>query len=136
LTSKSQVICLVQCGGLWFVNGKVSITWNLKQAMVQRPKGSLNGQCLLRPKAGDMEKLKTATREEDVDPDGAITATIVQDSDDEDEYVQPVAKMTEVVKPAPVAAPAVAVEEAKDGTIKKKRIDGWRSGTTLKPARI
>lgn len=122
LTSKSQVICLIQCGGLWFVNGKVSITWNLKQAMVQRPKGSLNGQCLLRPKAGDMEKLKTATREEDVDPDGAITATIVQDSDDEDEYVQPVAKVTEVVKPAPVAAPAVAVEEAKDGTIKKKRI--------------
>jgi hypothetical protein len=120
LTSKSQVICLIQCGGLWFVNGKVSITWNLKQAMVQRPKGSLNGQCLLKPKAGDMEKLKTSTREDDVDPDGAMSATIVQDSDEEDEYVEPVVKAPEPVKP--IAAPAVAVEEAKDGTIKKKRI--------------
>jgi hypothetical protein len=119
LTSKSQVICLIQCGGLWFVNGKVAITWNLKQAMVQRPKGSLNGQCLLKPKAGDMEKLKSSTREDDVDPDGAMSATIVQDSDDEDEYVEPV-KAQEPVKP--IAAPAVAVEEAKDGTIKKKRI--------------
>lgn len=120
LTSKSQVICLIQCGGLWFVNGKVAITWNLKQAMVQRPKGSLNGQCLLKPKAGDMEKLKSSAREDDVDPDGAVSATIVQDSDEEDEYVEPVVKAQEPVKP--IAAPAVAVEEAKDGTIKKKRI--------------
>ena len=47
LTSKSQVITLIQCGGLWFVNGKVSITWNLKQAMVKRPSSSLSGRCLL-----------------------------------------------------------------------------------------
>jgi hypothetical protein len=120
LTSKSQVICLIQCGGLWFVNGKVAITWNLKQAMVQRPKGSLNGQCLLKPKAGDMEKLKSAARDDEVDPDGAVSATIVQDSDEEDEYVEPVVKAQEPVKP--IAAPAVAIEEAKDGTIKKKRI--------------
>lgn len=122
LTSKSQVICLIQCGGLWFVNGKVSITWNLKQAMVQRPKGSLNGQCLLKPKAADMEKLKTSTREE-VDPDGAMSATIVQDSDEEeDEYVEPepvVVKKETVFK---TPEPAVAVEEAKDTTVKKKRI--------------
>ena len=35
LKPKTHVICLIQCGGLWFVNGKVSITWNLKQAIVQ-----------------------------------------------------------------------------------------------------
>jgi hypothetical protein len=38
LKPKTYVSCLIQCGGLWFVNGKVSITWNLKQVMVQKPK--------------------------------------------------------------------------------------------------
>jgi len=60
LTSKSQVITLIQCGGLWFVNGKVSITWNLKQAMVKRPSSSLSGRCLLTPNTEDMNKLKTS----------------------------------------------------------------------------
>ena len=55
---KTHVICLLQCGGLWFVNGKVSITWNLKQAIVQKPKQTIEGVCLLNIKTTDKEKLK------------------------------------------------------------------------------
>jgi hypothetical protein len=88
LKPKTHVICLLQCGGLWFVNGKVSITWNLKQAVVQKPKPTMEGKCFLKPKPTDKEKLKLmAPVEDDVDPDCGAVATIVEDSDDEDEVV-------------------------------------------------
>ena len=85
LKPKTHVICLLQCGGLWFVNGKISITWNLKQAIVQKPKQTMEGTCFLKPKASDKALMKTLPPpEEDVDPDGA-SATIVEDSDDEED---------------------------------------------------
>jgi hypothetical protein len=124
LPSKSQVICLIQCGGLWFVNGKVSITWNVKQAMVQRPKGSMVGQCFLKPKAADVEKLKTSVREEDED-EGVTSATIVDDSEDEAEPQEDVAIETVFTTPEPthVSAPvAVAVDVQVETIVKKKRI--------------
>jgi hypothetical protein len=98
LKPKSHVMCIIQCGGLWFVNGKVSITWNLKQAMVQKPKPSMEGVCLLRPKPAEKALLKTLPpAEEVVDREGP--STIVDDSDDEqEEYVAPVAPVVQVVE--------------------------------------
>jgi hypothetical protein len=118
LKPKTHVITLITCGGLWFVNGKVSITWNLKQAIVQKPKASTEGQCLLRPKASDKEKMKSLPQPEEVDPDGAVSA-FVEDSDGEDE-----AEPVPVVAPVPVLAP-VPVEEPAPTTTeepKKKRV--------------
>ena len=103
LTPKTHVICLLQCGGLWFVNGKVSITWNLKQAIVQKPKTSAiaEGTCFLRIKPADKEKLRSLPPpEDDVDPDGAVSSTIVEDSDDERE-------VPSTPKPAPAPVPVV-----------------------------
>jgi hypothetical protein len=126
LKPKTHVICLLQCGGLWFVNGKVSITWNLKQAIVQKPKTSAiaDGTCFLRIKPADKEKLKSLPPpEEDVDPDGAVSSAIVEDSDDDDDRViptpsiTPVAQVVEKVVEAPAPAP---VEEKKKRVITKK----------------
>ena len=126
LKPKTHVICLIQCGGLWFVNGKVSITWNLKQAIVQKPKTSsiVEGTCFLRPKASDVAKLKTMPPpEEDIDPDGASSA-IVEDSDEEFELPPPTP--VPVQKPEPVVVPAPVVEPepvaASSEEPKKKRI--------------
>jgi hypothetical protein len=93
LKPKTHVICLLQCGGLWFVNGKISITWNLKQAIVQKPKQSMEGTCFLKPKAADVKLMKALPPlEDEVDPDG-VSTTIVADSDDEhEELVIPVPK--------------------------------------------
>jgi len=105
LKPKTHIICLLQCGGLWFVNGKISITWNLKQAIVQKPKQTMEGTCFLKPKATDKEKMKALPPPEDaVDPDG-VSTTIVADSDDEHE---------ELPAPIPISRSAsvvVAVEE-------------------------
>ena len=117
LKPKTHVICLIQCGGLWFVNGKVSITWNLKQAIVQKPKTSTiaEGTCFLKPKPSDVQKLKTLPPpEEDIDPEGAISSTIVEDSDDEFELPPPPKEVPVVEVPVvvvPVAVVPVAVEE-------------------------
>jgi hypothetical protein len=113
LKPKTHVICLIQSAGIWFVNGKGSITWTLKQAIVQKPKSSsiVEGTCFLKPKAADVEKLKTLPPpEDDIDPDGAVASTIVDDSDDEHELPPPPLP-TPVVAPEPVV-PA-ALEEPK-----------------------
>ena len=94
LKPKTHVICLLQCGGLWFVNGKVSITWNLKQAIVQKPKSSAitEGVCFLKPKATEVALLRTLPPPEDIDPEGgesSVALTIVDDSDDEDDELPP-----------------------------------------------
>lgn len=120
LKPKTHVICLLQCGGLWFVNGKVSITWNLKQAITQKPRTSAitEGVCFLKPKATDVEKLKSLPPpEEDVDPDGAVVSTIVEDSDDEHELPPP-------PTPALVVAAATASEEPKKKkVVTKKKVE-------------
>lgn len=118
---KTHVIALIQCGGLWFINGKVSITWNLKQAIVQKPKDSMEGQCFLKPKVQDKEKLRSLPPpEEDVDPDGVVSSTIVEDSDEEPDVPEPVAVVAvEVQSPPPsVFTDSVAVAEEP----KKKRV--------------
>jgi hypothetical protein len=126
LKPKTHVICLIQCGGLWFVNGKVSITWNLKQAIVQKPKTSsiVEGTCFLRPKAAEVEKLRALPPpEDDIDPDGAVASTIVEDSDEEFELPAPPPVVEKVVEKVvePVVAAASAEPEKKKRVIAKKK---------------
>lgn len=116
LKPKSHVICLIQCGGLWFINGKVSITWNLKQAIVQKPTESMAGTCFLKIKAADKERLKTLPSGEPHQDDGPVEAstTLVDDSDDEgDDAGAAGAAVAAVVAPV-VAAP---VEETVAATV-------------------
>jgi hypothetical protein len=125
LKPKTHVICLLQCGGLWFVNGKVSITWNLKQAIVQKPKTSsiVEGTCFLKIKPADKEKLRSLPppEDDDVDPDGAVSSTIVEDSDDDEREVPSAPVVEKVVEK--VAAPVVekVVEATPAPTEEKKK---------------
>ena len=134
LKPKTHVICLLQCGGLWFVNGKVSITWNLKQAIVQKPKTSAiaEGTCFLRIKPADKEKLKSLPPpEDDVDPDGAVSSAIVEDSDDDERELPTLTPAAPVVEKVVVPTPAASltpetivpapVEEKKKRVITKKK---------------
>jgi hypothetical protein len=122
-----QVICLIQCAGLWFVGSpaKVSITWNLKQVIVRKPKTSsiADDTCFLTIRPSDMEALKAAPQPE-VEPQDNTVSALVEDSDGEEEYQlppppTPVADPT----PTPVAAPTPAVEEtAAPEEPKKKKV--------------
>lgn len=123
LKPKTHVICLIQCGGLWFVNGKVSITWNLKQAIVQKPKQSMEGTCFLKPKAADVEKLKTMEPVTDIVEPYAASVTVVDDSDEEDEEPVPVPIPEPEPEPVPEPAPLqVEPAQVQEEEPKKKRI--------------
>ena len=80
-----MLAAVIQCGGIWFTNGKFTITWKLLQAVVQKPKASINGQCLITLKPKDKEKLKLVEPIEQVDD---LIAAHVDESDDEQEQEQ------------------------------------------------
>ena len=127
LQKGSNLALVMQCGGIWFANGKFGVTWKLIQAVVQKPKTSLTGQCFIKLKASDKEKLKTATppvEEADAEAPGAL----VEDTDDEEEEDTEPAKASEPEpepepvaeskpEPEPVAEPAAA---PKKKVVKKK----------------
>jgi hypothetical protein len=101
LKKGSNIMCLIQFAGIWFVNGKFSASWKLIQSVVQKPKATLQGQCFIKLKTQDKEKLKNQQVVDD-DLDDNVLSTIVDDSDNEDEPVT-------VFNPpaAPASAPVV-----------------------------
>lgn len=113
-----NVATLIQCGGIWFANGKFGVTWKLVQAVAQKPRGSLTGSCFIKLKPSDKAKLKSATTPVvDVpDDDDAPASAEVEDSDEEDEPEPTPAPP--VVTPAPVATPST--EEPKKKKVVKK----------------
>jgi len=134
LKPKTHVICLLQCGGLWFVNGKVSITWNLKQAIVQKPKQTMEGVCLLSIKTADKEKLKSIPMpEEETIETNELSSTIVEDTDDEDEEKnidEGYSITTQEIEPEPEPEPEpekdteiVAPEPVKKKRVLKKKVN-------------
>jgi hypothetical protein len=126
LPKQTKVICLLQCGGLWFVNGKVSITWNLQQAVVKKPKQSTRGICFIKPKANEREALKSMPhpeeKEKEQEQEYQVSSTLVDDSDDEND-VKPSADTEpaqEVVfEPEPVATTNEPVKKTTGRKTKK-----------------
>jgi hypothetical protein len=121
LKKGSNIACLIQFAGIWFVNGKFSASWKLVQAVVQKPRASLQGQCLISLKPKDKELLKSQSVV-DEDTEVHLASTIVEDSDNEGDNEgdneEPV-KTTPVVVQEPVVV-APVVEEPK--VVKKKII--------------
>jgi hypothetical protein len=127
-TSKApiQIVGLIQCAGIWFVGSpaKVSITWNLKQVIVRKPKTSsiADDTCFLTVKPSDMETLKSTPQPELEQRDNTVSA-LVEDSDGEEEYNLP--PPTPVPEPVvePVPEPVVEpVPAAKPEVVKKKKV--------------
>lgn len=102
LQKGTNLAILMQCGGIWFANGKFGLTWKLVQAVVQKPKGSLTGACFIKLKPTEKAKLKTLPAPE---PEADMEqGTVVDDSDEEEEAEEPAPVVS---KPVVVAAPVV-----------------------------
>jgi len=74
----ARVVTLMQCGGLWFVSGKFGVTWKLIQMVVPREDSAKQG-CLIRMKSSPESQAPLS----DTIPASEASATIVEDSDDE-----------------------------------------------------
>jgi hypothetical protein len=116
-----HVICLIQSAGIWIANGKASITWNLKQVIVKKPKTSSisDDTCFLTVRPADRETLKSLP-ETELDQNDHSVSALVNDSDGEEEIKLslPVSQATVVPsapaiveEPVSIAEP-VATEEA------------------------
>ena len=100
IPKSSNVAIVVQCGGIWFANGKFGVTWRLVQGLV-KPRPSLKGKCHIQLDAEEQTKLETQV----VADEEAVTD--VPDSDDEE---------TPAAEPVPVPAPVKKVKKV----VKKK----------------
>ena len=120
----TQVATIIQCGGLWFANGKFGMTWKLIQAVVQKPRANIVGQCFIKLKKADKDRLKSQPAVEEEADD--VVTTLVEDSDaDEPDEVSHVETVVTAPEPAhaPPAAEVVVPEpaaEQKKKVIKKK----------------
>ena len=94
LQKGSKLYSAIQCGGLWFANGKFGLTWRLMQVVVQQQKQSLTGRCLINIKPSDKQKFKQQTLPEVIQENNQsienYNDTQVEDSDDENEIPQTV----------------------------------------------
>ena len=120
-----NIVAIIQCGGLWFANGKFGCTWRLFQAVVQ-PKMKLGGTCLIKVSPAAKTALAATNDSEE-------TGMVIEDDEDEVEeqptrpvpvpqVVVPQVVVPQVpVPPAPqVVAPQVAVPAAEPVVVKKK----------------
>jgi len=84
----TRVACVLQCGGIWFANGKFGVTWKLFQAVVKPPQ-SLRGTCHIKLSSNDRERMVQQTQADDEEADEVDDSVQVQVQDSDDESSQP-----------------------------------------------
>jgi hypothetical protein len=83
ITKTQNVALVIECGGIWFANGKFGVTWRLTQGVV-KPLVTLKGKCHIKLDGATKKKLqdqKVPVQEEE-------STTLADDSDDEVELEQ------------------------------------------------
>jgi len=118
IAKATNVATVMQCGGLWFANGKFGCTWKLVQAVV-KPKQSLRGQCFISLSEEDKVALSKSadTAEDDVEEAGNVEVADSSSDEDDDEPVLTPAK--EVAVSLAEALPPV---ETKKKVVRKKKV--------------
>ena len=121
ITKPTDVATVIQCGGIWFANGKFGVTWKLVQAVV-KPKQSLRGECLISLSAEDKATLANAKYDEEDDNDAGAEVVAVEDSSDEEE-AEPEPETTPVKEEVKQAvAEAVAPSAPKKKVVRRKKV--------------
>ena len=81
LVAKTQnVALLIECGGIWFANGKFGVTWRLEQGLV-KPIVSLKGRCHIQLDSSERDTLSKSKAPEQ---ESEAASTEVQDSEDDE----------------------------------------------------
>lgn len=138
---KSQVACVLQCGGLWFGGKGWGITWKLNQCVVKPQEVvSVFGRCQIQLSPDDIQNMdKETVNVDDDEEDGlpshsatthvAATTEVVDSDDDVDQSEEPVVEEKTVETPKKkivkkvVAQPeAAASQEVSEEAAPKKKI--------------
>ena len=131
ISKGSNIAIVMQCGGVWVVNGKFGVTWKLFQAIV-KPRATLAGKCHITLSTDEEEKLNTSKEEEVeveeeeeeeevVNTNSSIKhSTMVNDSDDEEVKVEVKAEVKAEVEEEIKASVEKSVE-VEDTPVKLKK---------------
>ena len=131
ITKQSHVVTMIQCGGVWFANGKFGVTWRLVQGIVQ-PRLSMRGRCHLSLTPSETVKLHSEADKQqqqqqqfcdDDDVPSSVPVTETVDSDDgeseEEDDGGVVSRSASVAVAAPPPPPVQAADAPKKKIIKK-----------------
>ena len=111
----THVALVIQCGGLWFANGKFGVTWKLFQGVV-KPKATMRGTCHIQLSGEDKEKMtKQSLVEDEVDEEDDVPVSTEVDDSDDDESVKE-EEVAPVVEPEPVKKKIVKKKVVKKST--------------------
>ena len=81
----TDIAAVIQCGGVWFANGKFGVTWKLQQGIV-KPKQSLRGKWRGRTLSeADKATLNKADEQSEDEEDTAGNVEVADSSSDEEE---------------------------------------------------
>ena len=111
----TYVAAVIQCGGLWFANGKFGVTWKLVQAVV-KPKESLRGKCFI-SLSGTEKSLMDKSADDGLDTDNDAQMVQVDDSTDDDDDDDEVTSLPAQASPPSVPVTAAAEVSAELNTL-------------------
>jgi hypothetical protein len=100
-----NIVAIIQCGGLWFANGKFGCTWRLFQSVVQ-PKPTMKGKCWINVSPAAKNALAAASAAAN-----ESSMVIEDDESDGEEAAPPLPVKTTTTRPVPAPAPVVEEEE-------------------------
>ena len=114
----SNVLTIIQCGGIWFINGKFGVSWKLTQAVI-KPKQSMRGKCLINLSEQDKEAMKKCNDDDDEDDEDEETTKVAVADSSDDEEEAPVTPQKEVAETIAEATPPPA---PKKKVVRKKKV--------------
>ena len=122
ISKESNVATIIQCGGLWFSNGKFGVTWRLQQAVV-KPRESLMGKCHIEL---SNEEKRVLEKQVEVDSEvetvtKQVDTTQVEDSEEEEEEEEK--HVVETVSKEVAQAVAEQVPEKKKPVVRRKKAE-------------
>lgn len=131
ITKMSHVVTMIQCGGLWFANGKFGVTWRLVQGIVQ-PRLSMRGRCHLSLTPSETVKLQTEADKqqqqeqqqfcEDDEVPSSVPVTETVDSDDGESDEEDDGGLARMPSLPVAAAPPVQPQSVASAEAPKKKI--------------
>ena len=145
IPKKSNVACVLQCGGLWFGGKGWGLTWKLVQCVVKPQEVvSVYGRCHIQLSSDELKMIETAPSKTDTEYDEdeeisiqpvavskpVIISTQVEDSDNEED-VKPVPEPVIVPPESPVVEKVVesepevvkeSIESSEEPIVVKKKV--------------
>jgi hypothetical protein len=87
----SHIAGVIQCGGIWFSNGKFGVTWRLFQGVL-KPKATMRGVCQIQLSNDEKEMVSKQVLNNDdddeIEEEDEPVSNQVDDTDDEEEEVK------------------------------------------------